>query len=65
MLLLTEINLILKKRCYKQNSIRPSGFDDSKMVFALLIEVIIFYVGPITIDIRQISLGSLIPGFFL
>lgn len=58
MLLPTELDSISKKRVGKWNSIRSNESSDSKVVFALLIKVIILYIGPTRIDIRR-------PGFEL
>ena len=55
-LLLIEVDLILKKTNCKQNSVRLSSFGNSKIVFILLIAIVTFYIEPIIIDVRE-------PGF--
>ena len=51
--------MILKKKGYKQNLIRPGGSNNSKIVFILLTKVITLYVKPITIDVRKFCLKML------
>ncbi len=60
-----EINLILKKKDYKQNPIRSGDSNDSKVIFALLTNVITLYITSIIINIRQLGLMSLVSGFVL
>ena len=56
MLLPTEVDAVPEKRGCKRNSVRSGGSASGKIVYALLIEVIIFYVKPIAVDVRDFSL---------
>lgn len=47
-----EVNLILKKRSYKENLIRSDNFSGRKMVLKLLIKAKTLYMGLITVDVR-------------
>lgn len=47
-----EVNLILKKRSYKQNSIRSGNSSGSKVVLKLLIKAETLYIKLITVDVR-------------
>lgn len=62
-LLSSKVDRILKKS-HKQNSIKPNGFSNDKIVVALLTKVITFYVVPIIINIGGSSLKKLFSGFF-
>ena len=53
MLLPMEINTILKEKYCKKNTIRFFYFDNNKIVFTLLSEVVIDYMIFITINIRK------------
>lgn len=62
-LLQAKIDIIQKKKSYKRNLIRLDGFNNGKIVFALLIEILTFYVGPITIDVKGSDLKRLFSSF--
>lgn len=55
MLLLTGVDLILKKRGCKQNLIRPDGSSGGKVVFAPLTEIITIDEKLIIIDVKKLS----------
>ncbi len=57
--------MISKKKSRKQNLIRPNGSSSGKIVFALLTEVIILFVGLTTIEFRKLGLKELISGSLL
>lgn len=57
--MLVEIDTISKKRGYKQNSIKLNSSNGSKIVFALLTEIIILYMELTMIDVRKSSLEKL------
>lgn len=44
MLLLAEVDIVLEKKSYKKNMIRSFYSNNSKIVFALLIEVITSHI---------------------
>ena len=50
-----EVDLIPKKGC-KRNLVWTGGPIGGKVIFALLTEVIILYVGPTVIDVRGFGL---------
>ena len=56
MLLPIEIDAISQKRGCKRDLIRFSGSAGGKIVFALLTEVITFYVKPTAVDVRGLDL---------
>lgn len=60
-----EIDTIPKKIYCKQNLIKLDGFSSSKIVFALLTEVIKLHVGLITIYVKGPSLEKLFLTLFL
>lgn len=47
-----EVNLISKKRNHKQNFMKSGDSNRNKVVFAILTEVVTFYIGPCLIDVR-------------
>ena len=51
-LLPTEVNAFPKEGCCKENTVRALGPGNGKVILTLLSEVIAFYVGLNTIDIR-------------
>lgn len=50
-----EVDLILKKRDYKQNLVRSSDSNGGKVIFILLTKLIIFLMRLTIIDIRGSS----------
>lgn len=56
MLLLTEVDLILKKEDCKLNLVWPGDSNGGKVIFILLIEVIRLNMGLTAIDIRGLGL---------
>lgn len=48
--------MIINKKGCKQNLVKPTGSSNSKIVLILWIEVIIFYVSTIIIDVRKLGL---------
>ena len=50
-LLPTEVNAVMQERCYKENTVGAFGSNVGKVILTLLAEVIIFYMGLITIYI--------------
>lgn len=59
MLLPTETNTILEKRCYKRYAVRSSCFGGCKIVFALLIEVIADYMNITYINVKKKGLEKI------
>ena len=51
-LLLTEVNEVLKEGCYKRNAIGAFGSGGGKVILILLTKVIAFHVGLTIIDVR-------------
>lgn len=64
-LLLMEINSILKKKGCKRDSIRFNSSSNGKMIFIPLTKVIIPYMGLTTIDVGLLGLENLISSSFL
>ncbi len=56
MLLTAEVDLISSEGGRKRNSVGPGGSAGGKMVLTLLAEVVVFYVGPIAVDVRGFGL---------
>ena len=56
MLLLIEVDLISKKRKYKQNLVLPGSFGNGKIVFILLTKIIILYVKLTIINVKKFGL---------
>ena len=56
-LLPTEVDTVSQKRGCKRNLVRSGGSADSKMVFALLTEVITFYVKSTAVTFRVLALN--------
>ena len=55
MLLLTEVDLISKKRGCKQNLVWPDSFYSNKVIFILLAKVITLYVKPTAVDVQSLG----------
>ena len=51
-LLPVEVDAVMQEGCCKRDTVGTLGSDDGKVVLTLLIEVIAFYVGLTTIDVR-------------
>ena len=51
-LLPTDVNAIMQEKWYKKNMIGAFSSGGGKEILVLLVEVITFYVKPITIHIR-------------
>lgn len=60
-----EVDLILKKKGCKQDLIRLGSSSRSKVVFALLIEVVVLYIGLSTKDVRGSAFEKLVSSCFL
>ena len=61
-LLSTEVDAVMQKRCCKVNMVEVFGPSNSKMILTLLTKVIIFYVRLTTIDVRGFGLQWLLTG---
>ncbi len=55
MLLLIEVDLILKKRDCKQNLVRLGNSGNGKVVLTLLTKVVTFYMGSTTIYVKGLD----------
>ena len=55
-LLPTEVDAVTQKGCCKGNAIGALGSNSGKVILALLAEVITFYIGLTTIDVKWFSL---------
>lgn len=55
MLLLAKQNLVLEEKSYKRDMIWFFGSGNSKIIFALLIEVVVLQMGFSLVDIREFS----------
>ena len=51
-LLLTEVDAVLKEGCCKENAVGAFGSSGGKVIFTLLTEVIVFFVRLTIIDVR-------------
>ena len=51
-LLPIDVDAVTQEGCYKGNTVGVLGFGGSKVIFTLLAEVIAFYMGLTTIDVR-------------
>ena len=51
-LLPTDVDVVPKEGCYKENTVRTLGPGGGKVILTLLTKVIVFYVGLTTIDVR-------------
>ena len=58
-LLLAEADLILKKRYSNKNLVEIFSFGDSKVIFILLIEVVIFHIRFTTIQVQELCFRGL------
>ena len=56
MLLPVKVDLILKKKGCKQNSVWSGGSCGGKIVFTLLTKVIALHIGPIIVDVQGFGL---------
>ncbi len=65
MLLLVKVDEILKEKGYKQNAVRFNSYNDSKVIFVLLTEVIALYINFIIIDVWRPSLKKLVSSCFI
>ena len=61
-LLPTEVDMVMQKRCCKRNAIEALGSGGGKVVLTLLAEVIAFYVRLTTIDVKWSSFQWLLTG---
>ena len=61
-LLPSEVNTVIKKRCSKRYAIRAFSSSGSKMVFTLLTQVVAFHVGLTTIHVWEPSFQKLFTG---
>ena len=52
LLLSTEVDVVTQERCCKRNTVGALGSGGGKMIPTLLVKVITFHVGLITIDVR-------------
>ena len=59
-LLLTEADAVMQEKCCKKNIVEAVGSGSSKVILTLLAEVIAFYVGLTTIDVRLSGLQWLL-----
>ena len=50
-----EVDLISKKKDHKQNLVKSNDFNNGKIIFILLTKVVIFFIGPNTINIKGSS----------
>ena len=51
-LLPTEVDAVTQERCCKKNAIEALSSGGSKVILALMVEVIAFHVGLTTIDVK-------------
>ena len=51
-LLPTEVDTVMQKKCYKGNAVRALGSGGGKVILTLLAEIITFYVELTIIDVR-------------
>ncbi len=51
-----EVNSILKIKSYKQNLVWSGGSSGGKVVLILLTEIIAFYLGSTTVDVKGFDL---------
>ena len=51
-LLPIEVDAVIQKECCKRNTVGAFGLGSGKVILTLLAEVIAFYIGLTTIDVR-------------